>query len=102
MSFVVQLADLRKKRGIKMADLGVLVGMKRSNLSATLAGRHDTRGSTLEGLAAGLDAQWVLVPKEKIVEVQRVLARGDAEPGDDYLSSDYAAPSAAKLLLSSR
>jgi transcriptional regulator with XRE-family HTH domain len=93
MSFLSQLTALRKKRGMKMADLGQLIGMKRSNLSATMAGRHDPRGTTLHGLAAGLDAEWILVPKEKVAEVQRVLAR-DNGTDNDTLSPDFAAPSA--------
>lgn len=74
MSFVGQIKTLLSRRGMSVTELSGLTGIARPNLSATLAGRHDARSNTLDALAAGLDAQWVLVPKEHLAAVRQVLA----------------------------
>jgi DNA-binding Xre family transcriptional regulator len=94
MSFTTQIKSLLARRAVSTTELGELVGMSRSNLSATLAGKHDTRGSTLEALATGLDAEWLLVPKEHLLMVRRVLDGKGVGP-------DYGAKSAAELFLES-
>ena len=95
MSFVDQVRALLSRRGVSVTELGDLTGIARSNLSATLAGRHDARGNTLDALAAGLDAQWVLVPKEHLAAVRQVLAGKGTGP-------DLEAPSAAEMFLKGR
>jgi hypothetical protein len=92
MSFLTQLKQLRARRNIPTAGLAELVGIARPNLVTTLSGKHDTRGSTLEALASALDAQWVLVPKERLEAVQRVLEGRDTGP-------DREAKSAVQLFL---
>jgi DNA-binding Xre family transcriptional regulator len=73
MSFTAQIKSLLVRRAVSTTELGAIVGIARSNLAATLAGKRDTRGSTLEALATGLDAEWLLVPKEHLMMVRRVL-----------------------------
>ena len=92
MSYLSQLKHLIAQRGISMSRLAELVGMARPNLSATLAGKHDARGVTLNALAAALDADWVLVPKEHLLAVQRVLEGKDTGP-------DRTAKSAVELFV---
>nr|WKF61589.1 hypothetical protein HUO10_006120 [Paraburkholderia busanensis] len=95
MSFLPQIKSLLSERAISTTALGELLGIARSNLSATLAGKHDARGSTLEALAAGLEAEWVLVPKEHLAAVTQVLEGKGAGP-------DLDAKSAAELFLQGR
>nr|WP_091792984.1 helix-turn-helix domain-containing protein [Burkholderia sp. WP9] len=95
MSFMAQIKALLATRAVSAKELAELLGIARSNLSATLAGRHDARGSTLDALAAGLDAEWVLVPKEHMPVVRQVLAGKGTGP-------DLEAKSAAELFLKGR
>ena len=95
MSFVDQVRALLSRRGMSVTELSALTGIARPNLSATLAGKHDARSNTLDALAAGLDAQWVLVPKEHLVAVRQVLAGKGAGP-------DLQALSAAEMFLKGR
>lgn len=83
------------RRAMSTTELGKLLGIARSNLSATLAGKHEARSSTLEALAAGLEAEWVLVPKEHLPAVRQVLDGKGAGP-------DLEAKSAADLFLGGR
>ena len=92
MSFIDKLNRLLRQRGTPVARLAELVGMARPNLVTTLSGKHDSRGSTLDALASALEAQWVLVPKERLPEVERVLEGHGAGP-------DYGAQSAVELFL---
>ncbi|RDK11407.1 transcriptional regulator [Cupriavidus lacunae] len=64
---------MREARGKTLTDIGRVLGMATQNLSAILLGKKDSRASTLEALAAALDAQWVLVPNERVQEVRQVL-----------------------------
>jgi len=92
MPYISQLKKPIAQRSISTLHLAELVGMARSNLSATLAGKHDARGVTLNALAAALDAEWVLVPKEHLLAVRRVLDGKDSGP-------DRQAKSAVELFI---
>ena len=92
MSFISQLKELLARRGIAPSRLAELIGMARPNLVTTLAGKHDARGATLDALAAALNAEWVLVPKEHLAAVRRILEGKDIGPDRD-------AKSAAELFL---
>ena len=80
---------------MSVTELGDLIGIARPNVSATLAGRHDARSNTLDALAAGLNAQWVLVPNEHLAAVRQVLAGKGTGP-------DLEAPSAAEMFVKAR
>ena len=94
MSFTAQLRALIGRRGVTVTALAPRVGMARTNLTAALSGRHDTRASTLEAVAFALDAQWVLVPREQLANVQRVLEGKGLGP-------DREAKTAAELFMES-
>ncbi|HEV3106754.1 MAG TPA: helix-turn-helix transcriptional regulator [Trinickia sp.] len=90
MSFIEQIKDLAQQRGMTVAALAPLVGMARQNLGASLSGRHDPKASTLDAVAAGLDAEWVLVPREQLAAVRQLLAGKGSGP-------DRTAKTAAEL-----
>ncbi|MFM0244294.1 MULTISPECIES: transcriptional regulator [Paraburkholderia] len=92
MSFLTQINSLLVKRAVSVEDLSALLGIARASLRATLAGKREPRSSTLHALAAGLDAEWTLVPREHLLEVHQVLKGKGTGP-------DYSAPSAADLYL---
>ena len=82
MTFTDQLAALRAHRRLSLSAIGAIAGMAVPNLSAVLRGRGDTKASTLATIASALDAEWVLVPKEHIDEVRRVIDAGSVSPSD--------------------
>jgi len=79
-SFTSQLQALRRQRKMPLAAVARLIGMAASNLTTALKGRNDVRASTLDAVAAALDAEWVLVPREHLAPVQRLLAGKDTGP----------------------
>ncbi|MGO4282485.1 helix-turn-helix domain-containing protein [Cupriavidus sp. RAF20_2] len=91
-SFAAQLGQFRKARGLSLGAVGRLIGMAAPNLSVALSGKQDVRGSTLEAIATALDAEWVLVPREHLAEVQRTVSGKATGP-------DRAAPTSVDLLL---
>lgn len=91
-SFYQSLQQLRRRRALSLAEVGRLIGMAPSNLSVALSGKQDVRASTLSSVAAALDAEWVLVPKEQLEAVQQVLAGKSTGP-------DRTAPTSIDLLL---
>lgn len=88
----LQLRLLRRLRGLSLAEIGRTIGMASSNLSVALSGKQDVRASTLSAIAAALDAEWVLVPKENLAEVRQTLSGKAAGP-------DRTAPTSVDLLL---
>jgi hypothetical protein len=92
MSLLDQVRALMALRAIPLRELSDLLGFSTAHLRATLAGKHDFGGSTLDALAAGLDAEWVLVPRERLLEVRQTM-KGKG------LGPDYSAPSAAELFM---
>jgi transcriptional regulator with XRE-family HTH domain len=87
MSFHSQIKQLIVSRGALPARLAEVVGMARPNLVTTLSGKRDTRGSTLEAVADALDAEWVLVPKERLEAVRRTLEGHDTGPDKEAKSA---------------
>ncbi|CAG9167673.1 helix-turn-helix domain-containing protein [Cupriavidus pampae] len=84
---------MRRQRKITIADLSRVVGMAAQNLSAILQGKKDSRASTFESLAAAMEAEWVLVPKERLMEVRQILEGKGSGP-------DRAARSSLDVFLS--
>ncbi|WP_423198651.1 MULTISPECIES: helix-turn-helix domain-containing protein [unclassified Cupriavidus] len=93
-SFLAQLRGLRDRRAISLTTLAQLVGMAPPNLSTALSGRTDVRASTLDALASALDAEWVLVPRNQVPAVRRLLEGKESGP-------DREAPTSVDLLLGS-
>jgi transcriptional regulator with XRE-family HTH domain len=93
MSHVDQLRYLRYDRRMSIGDLAGLSHMDASTAFDVLEGRYDALESTLEALAAGLNAKWVLVPTDLLPSIRRILNVTGWDP-------DYDAPSAVELFLS--
>ena len=80
------LADQLKQRKAELDrtldGLSTLSGLSAPHISTVLSGSRDARGSTLEALADAMDAQWVLVPKHLLSEVERLLSGKSIGPDD--------------------
>jgi len=87
MVFHLQLRALRKVRKITLVKVGQRLGMAPSNLATALSGKHDVRASTLEAIAAALDAEWILVPREDRQSVLRVLTGQGTGPDHEAKTS---------------
>ncbi|MBX3219739.1 MAG: helix-turn-helix domain-containing protein [Labilithrix sp.] len=87
MGFYEQLQGLRRQRRVKLADAARVIGMAASNLATAIQGKHDVRASTLEAIAAALDADWVLVPREHRLAVQRLLEGKGTGPDQEAKTS---------------
>lgn len=74
MHFVDKLRARRLVSGKSPKDIARDVAMQLPNLYRLLSGKHDMKGSTLDALAASLDAEWVLVPKHLLPEINRLLS----------------------------
>lgn len=66
----------------KVPEIAKYVAMAPSNVYRMFASGRDMKASTLEAFAAALDAQWVLVPKHLLPEVERLLSGKSVGPDD--------------------
>ncbi len=91
-----QVAGLRKRPGLEQRALEPLTGLKQPHI-ARIEGGQDVRLSTLEKLVKALGAALVIVPRDRLAEVQALLnaAPGEAEydrqtnPFDDEAFTPY-------------
>ena len=74
MNFFDQIRARRIALGKSPAEIARDVVMKLPNLYRLLSGKHDAKASTLAALAASLNAEWVLVPKHLMPDVNRLLS----------------------------
>lgn len=74
MKFTSQLARRRDQLKRTNASLAALTGSTPPHISNVLSGKKDARESTLAALAGALDAQWVLIPKHLLPEIERLLS----------------------------
>lgn len=74
MNFIAQITARRKAINRRIIDISRIVGMLPSNLYRILNKESDIRASTLNDLAMALDAQWILVPKHLLPEVERLIS----------------------------
>lgn len=58
------LQAMRKDRRLTQSELGRRTSRTQAHISAIESGSHDPRASTLVAIAAALECEWVLVPKE--------------------------------------
>ncbi|MBL4714317.1 MAG: helix-turn-helix domain-containing protein [Alcanivorax sp.] len=73
-----QVAALRKRLRMEQRALEPLTGLKQPHI-ARIEGGQDVRLSTLEKLVKALGAALVVVPRDRLAEVQALL---NAPPGD--------------------
>ncbi len=74
MTLIDQLQARRRLLKKKIPEIAAYVAMDPSNVYRMFASGRDMRASTLEAFAAALDAQWVLVPKHLLPDVERLLS----------------------------
>ncbi|MGO4156327.1 helix-turn-helix domain-containing protein [Cupriavidus basilensis] len=86
-SFYDQLQARRATRKSSLGEVARLIGMAPSNLTTALSGRSDVRASTLEAVGAALDAEWVLVPREHLLAVKRLVEGKDSGPDREAKTS---------------
>lgn len=87
-----QVAERRKRLGIGQRGLEPLTGLKQPHI-ARIEGGQDVRLSTLEKVVKALSASLVLIPRDRLAEVQALLG---AEPGEipaAYRADDFDAES---------
>jgi hypothetical protein len=82
MSFKSQINARRKLLNRTIPEIAEYVAIQSPNLYRMLASDRDMRGSTLDALAAALDAQWMLIPKHLVPEVERLLSGKTIGPDD--------------------
>lgn len=74
-SLIQQLIDTAKSRGLSQAQLAEQVGLSAVGLSKAKA-RGDIRASTLAELAAQLNLELVLVPRQSLQETTQAIKAG--------------------------
>jgi transcriptional regulator with XRE-family HTH domain len=88
MSQIDQIQARRRQLGKPVQEIAATIAMAPSNLYRALSSRRDMRASSLNAMAAALDAEWVLVPKHLLPEVERLLAGKQIGPDDVPSSID--------------
>jgi transcriptional regulator with XRE-family HTH domain len=74
MKLSKQLNARRAQSGRTLQQIHDVTGIATSSASRLLSGKSEAKAGTLEALADALDANWVLVPKHLLPEVQRLLS----------------------------
>lgn len=82
MKFFDQLNQRRMQLGRKQHSIAKVTGIAAPHVSTILKGQRDVQASTLDALAAAVDAEWVLVPKHLLAEVERLLSGKAVGPDD--------------------
>lgn len=80
MKLIPQIKARRLQVGLQQKDMKLRIGMNQQNYQRIEAGGNP-RAQTLELIAEGLDAEFVLVPKDKLRAVKALLREGDAGTG---------------------
>lgn len=82
MKFFDQIHVRRVALGKSPTDIAREIAMQLPNVYRLLSGKHDAKASTLDALAASVNAEWVLVPKHLLPEVNRLLSGKTLAPDD--------------------
>ena len=85
---ITQLNLQRENSGKSVQEIGEIVGIAPSNLYRMLKPGRDLRASTLEAIGSSLNAQWMLIPKHLLPEVERLLAGKSIGPDEVPSSID--------------
>ena len=87
-----QIQKRRLELGLKIQDMVLRAGLTRQQYGKIEAGGNP-RLDTLDQIAEGLDSTLLLIPKEKLGEVQRVLgttgATTPSPDGDDAIENPW-------------
>ena len=82
MKLVPKIKARRLHLGLQQKDMKLRIGMNQQQYQRIEAGGNP-RLETLELVAEGLDAELLLVPKDKIRAVKALLSEGGASVGPD-------------------
>jgi HTH-type transcriptional regulator/antitoxin HipB len=74
-SLVQMLREVREAKGLTQSDLARRLGRVQSRISEVEAGEADPRLSTATFMAEALGQQLMVIPKERIKEVEQLLGR---------------------------
>lgn len=74
MNLAQQMKALRKQLGLQQKDMKLRIGMEQQQYSHIEAGANANL-KNLELIAEGLDAELMLIPREKRYQVQALLAQ---------------------------
>ena len=90
MSVVAQIRRRRADLGRSQAEVARWAGLKQSEVSVIERGKQDPRVTRAERIARAVDAELMLIPKEKLAAVQRLLSGSAGRPvgyGEPYSRS---------------
>ncbi|WP_230657523.1 helix-turn-helix domain-containing protein [Psychrobacter sp. I-STPA10] len=73
-SIHTQLKQQRTTLGLKQSDMLMRVGISRQQYQQ-IESKGNPRLNTLELIAKGLNCQLMLIPKDKLLQVQAILAK---------------------------
>jgi HTH-type transcriptional regulator / antitoxin HipB len=82
MKLTPQIKARRLQLGLRQKDMKLRIGMEQQQYQRIEVGGNP-RLQTLELVAEGLEAEWVLIPKERLLAVKALLRDGDGMPGAD-------------------
>ena len=80
MKLIPQIKHRRLQLGLQQKDMKLRIGMNQQQYQRIEAGGNP-RLETLELVAEGLEAELVLVPKDKLLAVKALLRDGNSESG---------------------
>ena len=78
MKLITQIKMRRLQLGLQQKDMKLRIGMNQQQYQRIEAGGNP-RLETLELIAEGLDAELILIPKNKILEVKAILSASGAK-----------------------
>jgi transcriptional regulator with XRE-family HTH domain len=89
MKLIPQIKTRRLQLGLQQKDMKLRIGMNQQQYQRIEAGGNP-RLETLELIAEGLDAELVLIPKDKLRAVKALLSENGANTvsGQDQAESD--------------
>lgn len=91
-TFLSAIKQRRLALGLKQKDMFMRIGMSRQQYQ-NLESKGNPRLETLLQLAEGLDAELVLVPREKAEAIKDILTpRDDSQPAPEVVTSDDSSP----------
>ncbi len=79
-TLLTQIKNRRLKLGLKQNDMPMRIGVSRQQYQR-LEAKGNPRLDTLALIAAGLNSELMLIPKEKLQAVQAILAQGPTSKG---------------------
>ncbi|MCV9964214.1 helix-turn-helix transcriptional regulator [Pararhizobium sp. BT-229] len=74
LNFLRSIRTLRQSAGITQKEFATLIGTNQAAVSRLESGSHNPAASTLQAVAAALDAEIVFVPRRVLGRVSAIIA----------------------------